>query len=106
MQFKLTISQTDFIARHKLNIAEKDVVILYIEEDGTEVDDDETFMAYEAKTTFVVATSGQKWQPRQISQDQGQKVPVEPVKGVSTLVVQLQIPTGTDCKFPCTLNIL
>ena len=64
------------------------------------------FMAYEAKTTFVVATSEQKWLLRQISQDQGQKVPVEPVKGMSTLVVQPQIPTGTDCKFSCALNIL
>ena len=82
-------------------------MVIYIEEDGTEVNDVETFMAYEAKTKFVVATSGKKWQPRQISQDQGEKVPVEPVKGMSTLVVQPQIPTSTDCKFSCTfINIL
>ena len=37
-------------------------MVIYIEEDGTEVDHNETFKAYEAKTTFVVATSGKKWQ--------------------------------------------
>jgi cupin superfamily acireductone dioxygenase involved in methionine salvage len=48
-------------AKQKLELTGK--VVVYIEDNGTEVDEDEILMRYEQNSTFIVCVEWQKWNP-------------------------------------------
>jgi DNA fragmentation factor alpha subunit len=57
------ISSVFFLARVKMDLPEDIPVKIVLEQDGTEIDDDEYFSTMERNTTLMILINDQRWLP-------------------------------------------
>ena len=66
MYFHIFICLLDILlkslAKRKLEISDEKEVIVYTEDDGTEIDED-TFSAFDPGSTFICAVGNENWSP-------------------------------------------